>query len=55
LANPNTDRVLSDREWGQVAERFVASCLPRFGFAISRIRFMVSGSRLGFAVSRIRT
>ena len=27
LANPNTDRVLSDREWRQVAERFVA----RFG------------------------
>ncbi|HEX9176408.1 MAG TPA: hypothetical protein VF874_10095, partial [Mycobacterium sp.] len=24
LANPNTDRVLADREWGQVAERFVA-------------------------------
>jgi hypothetical protein len=27
LANPNTDRVLSDREWREVAERFVA----RFG------------------------
>ena len=27
LANPTTDRVLSDREWRQVAERFVA----RFG------------------------
>ena len=27
LANPTADRVLSDREWGQVAEKFVA----RFG------------------------